>query len=362
VKKEDDTSATYMLTPKTKGLFVEINSFSLLVAVTSSLRAPFEIESIREFSIGDGFEAFRSMTEELRISKTARYFPARCGIYPSSRFFKRFTLDNINKAKEPTYFVDIIRNQFRLDPDKNLIALISAIDGMSFNVDRGLSGQKELLFCGALRDEILAQQQQLVGWGVFPERLELGSLSTMGAIQHFQQVRQQKGPTLILELAPEQSHLYIVSKDLVELCRPISHGLNAMLPIIRSELGLKDEESARKLLYSNTFDFTEMGPSLLGKILKEIQASTGFYEVQTGQSIQNVYLPMIPKNLGWIRSIVSRTLGIQSLKIDFVEWLAGSQIRFNDSIEVGSLDERWFDIFSLMGDFSPRESNVAEKK
>ena len=71
-----------------------------------------------------------------------------------------------------------------------------------------------------------------------------------------------------------------------------------MFPVIQAELGLKDEDSARKLFYSNTFDFTEMGPSLLRKLLKELQASTGFYEVQTGQTIGQLYLALLPNLVG----------------------------------------------------------------
>ena len=37
-------------------------------------------------------------------------------------------------------------------------------------------------------------------------------------------------------------------------------------------LGLKDEESARKLFYSNTFDFTGMGSVLTKKLIKELQS------------------------------------------------------------------------------------------
>ncbi len=83
--------------------------------------------------------------------------------------------------------------------------------------------------------------------------------------------------------------MFIFGNEQVDICRPIPYGLNSMFPTVQSELGLKDEDSARKLFFSNTFDFTELGPSLLKKMLKELQASTGFYEVQTGQTIGQIF-------------------------------------------------------------------------
>src|SRR5213083_683655 len=99
-----------------------------------------------------------------------------------------------------------------------------------------------------------------------------------------------------------------------------------MVPIVQKELGLKDEESARKLFYSNTFDFTGMGPLLIKKLLKELQSSIGFYEVQTGQSVGQVLITQLPPKLSWLEGAVTSNLGIASLKLDPVPWLQSRQI------------------------------------
>ena len=77
--------------------------------------------------------------------------------------------------------------------------------------------------------------------------------------------------------------------------RPIPQGLESMIPVVQKELGLKDEESAKKLFYSNTFDFTSMGNALIKKLLKELQSSIGFYEVQTGQSVGLLHGTQLPQ-------------------------------------------------------------------
>jgi hypothetical protein len=110
---------------------------------------------------------------------------------------------------------------------------------------------------------------------------------------------------------------------------------------------LKDEESARKLFYSNTFDFTGMGPQLIKRLLKELQSSIGFYEVQTGQSIGQVICTLLPAKLGWLENAIATALGVAALKFDFNPWLQARQIGVSDHAAGAGLDRRWFGLLAL---------------
>ena len=121
-----------------------------------------------------------------------------------------------------------------------------------------------------------------------------------------------------------------------------------MVPIVQKELGLKDEESARKLFYSNTFDFTGMGPLLIKKILKELQSAIGFYEVQTGQSVAQVLTTQLSPKLLWLYTAFSGALGLSSLKLDPVAWLESRQISLPESLVKQAQETRWFGLMSLM--------------
>ena len=351
-----------MLALKTKGLFIEFNQFSTLAAVTSGLTPPFKIERLKEFPAGDSNEDLEAFLEGLLTSKSVRYVPAVCGIYPKSRFFRRHTLESPAKAKEDNFFTELLTNQFRIDPTKNMAAVLNAIDGAEFNIEKPLTPQKNIVIAGAQTEELLAEQERLTQMHIYPERLELGSVATIGALVQYARFRKERMPTLVLEITPDSSHLFILSSQMVEICRPIPYGLNTMFPLIQEELGLKDEDSARKLLFSNTFDFTEMGPILLRRMLKELQASTGFYEVQTGQTISNVFMSLLPRNLRWIGDVISRSLGVEVLEVKYSEWLASMRISVDDSINVESLDGRWHGLLSLMGDFNLQDQDGAKKE
>jgi hypothetical protein len=202
-------------------------------------------------------------------------------------------------------------------------------------------------------------QDMLLERGIYPERLELGTMAILGGMVNYLKFKQIKSPLLILEMGDEATQSFIVSTDGVDISRSISSGVAAMIPVVQKELGLKDQESAVKLFYSNTFDFTSMGGTLVKKLLKELQSSIGFYEVQTGQAIGNVLCTQLPANLSWLGATVATSLGVPQLKIDLLPWLESLSIRLADGVTVSAPDERWIGLFSLIASY---ENAVANKK
>jgi hypothetical protein len=191
--------------------------------------------------------------------------------------------------------------------------------------------------------------------GIYPERLELGTLATLGGMMNYLKFKQTKTPLLLLEMGEEITQSYILSADGLDISRPIPSGVAAMIPVVQKELGLKDEESAKKLFYSNTFDFTSMGGSLVKKLLKELQSSIGFYEVQTGQSIGNVACTQLPASLGWLGSTMAGALGVSPLKMDMLPWLESLNIKLAEGVSPNPPDERWAGLFALIASYNPTD-------
>jgi len=103
-----------------------------------------------------------------------------------------------------------------------------------------------------------------------------------------------------------------------------------------------------------------MGPSLLRKVLKELQASTGFYEVQTGQNIGQIFVTLLPGNLKWIESVLSRSLGLESIVPDYRGWIERWGITPGSSVQIEHLDARWLGLISLMGNFKLKHDGAQE--
>lgn len=336
---------------KSKGFCVEIGEHSTLMARLSQAEAPFLVEELKELPSGDP----TAITEWVKGSEgkgSTGYAHATCGIYPSKRIVRRHTLD-LKKIKEPAYFNEVYTQQFRIEADKYTVRALNPDDGGDFDMVK--ANQKEVLFAGLPSEDIIVAQDRLLDLGIYPERLELGTVATLGGLANYLKFKQTKAPLLLLEIGEELTQSFILSAEGVDISRPIPSGVAAMIPVVQKELGLKDEESAKKLFYSNTFDFTSMGGSLVKKLLKELQSSIGFYEVQTGQSIGNVICTQLPVSLGWLGSTMAGALGVAPLKMDMTPWLESMNIKLADGVSPNPPDERWAGLFALIASYNPTD-------
>ena len=330
---------------RTKGFFVELNDHAVMVARTSAPTAPFTIEEMRECPVNDA-AALEAILTQLQPKKgPSGYIHSTVGIYPARRLVRRHTLE-LKRVREPGYIAEVCSQQFRIEQDKYTITLLNSTDGSEF--DSSKIGQKDVVFCGLPTDDADSTQTSLLQSRIYPERLELGSVATLGGVVSCLAHAKSKTPVLVLEVGADTTHSFIVTANGIEASRPIPQGLDAMVPIVQKELGLKDEESARKLFYSNTFDFTGMGPLLIKKLLKELQSSIGFYEVQTGQSVGQVLTTQLSPKLQWLDGAIAGALGITSLKLDPVSWLQAQQITVPEALVKTAQDIRWFGVLALM--------------
>jgi hypothetical protein len=329
---------------KSKGFCVEIGEHATLMARLSQTEAPFVVEELKELpsNDSDGIVAWVKSTEG---KGATGYIHSTCGVYPAKRIVRRHTLD-LKRVKDPAYFAEIYTQQFRVEADRYTIRALNPDDGSEY--DQSKATKKEVLFCGLPSDEIIGLQDKLLEQGIYPERLELGTLATLGGMISYLKFKQAKTPILLLEIGQENTQSFILSADGVDISRPIPSGIAAMIPVVQKELGLKDEESAKKLFYSNTFDFTSMGGSLVKKLLKELQSSIGFYEVQTGQSIGNVICTQLPSSLTWLGTTMAGALGVAPLKMELTPWLDSLNIKLAEGVTLGQPEERWLGVFSLL--------------
>jgi hypothetical protein len=347
---------------KSKGFFVEMNDHAVLLARTSSAAAPFAVEDMRECAPRDPAALAEALKAIQPKKAPSGYLHATVGIYPAKRIVRRHTLE-LKRIKEAGYIAEVCTQQFRIEQDKYTLAILNSNDGSDYDMNKAAG--KDVLFSGLPAEEIESTQSALLAAGIYPERLELGTVATLGGVVDCLAFTKSKVPTLVLEIGAESTHSFIVSAGGVEASRPIPQGLDAMVPIVQKELGLKDEESARKLFYSNTFDFTGMGPLLIKRLLKELQSSIGFYEVQTGQSVGQVFCAQLSPKLAWLDAAIASALGITSLKLDPVPWLQSRQVTLPDALAKTAQDTRWFGLLGLMASYTPVAHGAAvpeEKK
>jgi hypothetical protein len=344
---------------RSSSFFLDANEHAVMLARTSAVTSPFTIEEVRECPPDDPV-ALAEMVKLMQPKKSATgYLHAAVSIYPAKRIVRRQALDP-KRLKEPEYLNELMAQQLRIEPAKFVMAIINATDGSDYDLAKGT--QKDALFCGLPTDELVALQDALLAGGVYPERVELGSVAVLGALADYLAGTKAKTPTLMLEVGMDSTQSYIVTPAGVEASRPIALGLDSMVPVVQKELGLKDDEAARRLFYSKTFDFTGMGALLVKRLVKELQSSIGFYEVQTGQSVGQVVCTQLMPKLEWLESAIATGLGISSLRIEPAGWLMNRQITLADSVAKSVQETRWFGLLSLMVRYNIDHALPAEEK
>jgi hypothetical protein len=316
------------LSQKTPGFFAELSGHTFTVARTSSPTPPFTVEEVRTCS-GDKPADITALLEELQPKRRGpgKYVHASCAVYPDSGFVRRVVLDP-KRLSESGYLDEAVQTNCRVSPSEYMLAAMSAVNG----VDVHQEPEKDIIFAGISIQDVNAVQKRLLGMGLFPERLELGTLSVIGGLTSYRKHGNISSPTLLLEVRDNSIQSFVVGEKGLEAARPISQGIDAMIPIVQKELGLKDEESARRLFHSNTFDFTGMASAFTKKLIKELQSSIGFYEVQTGQSIGQVLCTMVPAKLNWLQSAIATQLGVESLEISYSAWLSSLGITLSPAL------------------------------
>ncbi len=342
------------LSPKAKSFFAECAEHTVLLARTSAAVPPFLVEEVRECAPDDA----AGLTETLKVlqpKRSGNLTQAVCGIYPSRRVVRRVTLE-LKRVKEPGYLNEVVSQQLRIEPEQHTLMLLNAQDGREY--DLTAATQKEAIVCGLPAEDIVAVQDKLLAAGLFPDRLELGSLAMLGALTDYLNFSKNKTPVLVLEMAADATQSFIVSSQGLEATRAISQGFEGMIPVVQKELNLKDEESARKLFYSNAFDFSGLAPLLIKKLLRDLQSSIGFYEVQTGQSIGQVLCPLLPPKLAWLEAAVAAQLAVPVLRPDLPAWLQSRHITLSGPV-ASVLDARHLGLVGLMAQYSNPAAHAA---
>jgi hypothetical protein len=282
---------------------------------------------------------------------------ASCSVCPTKRLVRHGEIDP-RKIKEDDYISEFASSQYRIDPANYTLAMLKAKDGGDF--ETADASESQVIFAGMPNETISEIQDQLIADDVYPQRLEISTLACLGALVDYLKFSKIKQPLVVLELDMDIAYSFIVSDEGLLASRLLPQGLKSMLPVVQKELGLKDEESARKLFFSNTFDFTGMGPKLISRLVNELQSSIGFFEVQTGQSIGNVICPNLSAKLSWLEGVVAGQMGVPSLDINLKPWLESRGITFSADTAETEITREWLGVLSLMPRYDAVQTDEKE--
>ena len=316
---------------------------SVLAARMESAQTPGRLADFRIFHFSD-----KNHEEALRDwlgVKPGRYVRAYCGVFPSSRFLHRMVPDGA-RAKDQAQMADWLANTAKVNVAENEVAVLRA-DGSQLEDEK--SQVRELVFAGARTAEFSALQERLLSFGVYPARLELCTLPILASIRRISKAEGRATPALVVELCDAASHFHVVGEHGLMMTRTLAFGLDSMLPHVRAELGLSDDAVAKKILHTNTFDFTEMAPVLLRRLLREFRSATGQFEVETGVAPDRLYFANPTASFQWIYQFVAKSTNLELVSADLEQWPAAVGVEVVSREDLSHADPALWNLFALAG-------------
>jgi hypothetical protein len=330
------------------GAVVELGPFSVLMARLTRLEGPAcHFEQVAEVPAGDGEQIGREFRRLFADAKA--YVPGICGVFPPSRLLQREEI-NPRKLMEPDYLPNLLASQYKISADQWRVVLVSPYDGLPF--DSRNPPIKEVLLCGESAAELLAAQRRLLELGVLPRRMEIESLPVLGAVQSYLALLGEAQPAAVVEIDLDRTWVYILGKNGVHTPAPIEFGFQALLETACREFGVEDRAAMRARLFTGDDEIVARSPRLLRQLVRNLKPAVDYFELQTGQRVNDLYCTFMPPGLAWLAQALAASIEMQMLEVDCAAWLSALGITFNEEIR-GHLGPHWLGLFSLIAQLGP---------
>lgn len=343
-----------MISARKNHFIVEYRPTAIRAARVSSSSTPSVIEEVLELDLGSD-ATVADQVRRFAGAKGSSYLQASCAVYPSNRIVRHLRIE-ASKGKEAAFVIDYLKSNAGVDPDSFAAFCLSAEDGR--DAELSAFNKKAVLLCGAPKSDIAEVQNELVNFGIYPGRLEFGTIGSIGVLKEALGEGDGGAPMLFLEINGDCTNAVIVGPKGVEMARRIDCGASHVATALREEMNLKDDAAAEKILISKDFDLGPIAPKILRKLLRELQSSIGFFEVQTGYSVSRVFCIKQGRKLDWLESSVCDLLNLKPLKWRFKDWLEERGITLGSEQVASTVDETWLGLVSLLLDL---ESGKAAK-
>jgi hypothetical protein len=330
------------------GVVIELNPFRVLLARLARLGgAAVHVEEVVELPAED----LDGVSRELRrlFPELKTYTPGICGVFSPTRLLQREEV-NVKRLVEPDYLPSVLSDQYKVEAEKWRLVLVNPYDGFPF--DQKNPPIKEVLICGESRDELLASQRRLLDLGVLPRRMEISSLPVLGALQSYQAIVSDGQPAAVVEVDLHRTYVFILGKNGVNTPAPIEFGFNQLVETACKELGLEDAAAVRARLLAGEADVVARSPRLLRQLIRNLKPAIDYFELQTGQRVNDLYCTFLPAGLSWLARALAAALEMKVLPVDCVPWLAALNVTLADDIPA-KLGPHWLSLFSLVVPLNP---------
>ncbi|MDD4348021.1 MAG: hypothetical protein PHF70_02850 [Opitutales bacterium] len=336
---------------KQEGYFVVGFPNSVMIAETDGPDIPATLQNLSDhLNLDDSKSVYAPLLDLARLRSKKGFLTGIVGVSHPSFLLHGATIPSPQKAKDPQYIPNVIKGEMKVLDDNFYYHALGGATGLPYDPTK--DPETEYIIAGIPNSKLAAIQDEIVINGFVPKRMECVTLSLIPLVRNaLKNVGGEKSLVVILEIFGNSSLATMMTPDGDYAFRVIQGGDRTMCQAIKEENNLKDEDAARKLLYSETFDLSDMGPTLIRPLLRELSSISGYYEVTKGQSVGYIYVPTLPPSQNWIVELLAQSMGVEILRIDPIWAASECGVKLGASVKLDPHDARLAAMIALMGKF-----------
>ncbi|MFT3782370.1 MAG: TonB family protein [Nibricoccus sp.] len=310
------------------GYFVELGEYNLIIARATLGAKPRTIEAVKEVWLGDAAAA-DGLLSEVRPAGSGKAL-ALLRIKGHSTFFA-----DANQAKSitsPDAVENFLKTALTAENLPANWAWYSAANGLA------PQGGARWLLDAAPSSATEEALDKIRAWTFELVRCQSAPLTLAGAIT----TAAKSGAVLLVDVSEHSSTLFNIGSQGITGATTVPVGLDALAGATQTALGLKFRGSAARLMFNDSYDFSDAAASIaepLSSAIKGALPSLG------SPAPAQVVLSGILARQTWISQAVAKSLGLAPFSVD-AGWFGARGLTLGAGIGAADIAPSWLGVLN----------------
>lgn len=329
------------------GVLINFTEHAVQLARLARLHErPVEIDCLAEFSLSEEAE-IHTWVQQAFPERGGAFVPAYCGFHPEERIVSREAV-NLRRLNDPVYLQSLVCDYAKIESAAAWqVSLLHPTDGLKLSQE---GAPRSGLLVAVPNDRIRDIQPQVLKWGVFPRRLEIGTIPLLGGLARHLELNAYPNALVVCEITNSHTRAYLLGKDGVHTPAHLPHGLRSIEEIVMKEFGATDLAAARQLLEDPSENLRAHSRRLVRILARHLRPAVDYFEMQTGQRSGALFCAQLPARLCWLSQALSSAVDLELFLPDFSVWLPTVGLRV---AEPSTLNPSWLQPLSLVAQLAP---------
>jgi TonB family protein len=317
------------------GYFVELGEYNLIIARTTLGQRPRTVEAIQEVWLGDTAAADAALGE-IRAGSTSAKAVALLRLKSRSTF-----LANADQAKSvttPEAVENFLRTQLGAE---NLPANWAWCGASSGLAPQGGSPWALDAAPATTTEEII---NKLRGWSFELVRCQSAPLTLAGALAS----AAQNSCVLHLEVSEFSTSLISVTKQGIGALVTAPVGFDSLAGATQTSLGLKFRGSAARLMFNESYDFSEAAVSIVDPLANAVKAALPNLG---GTAPTHLVCGGILSRQTWIAQALAKSLNLSLFTFDATAWAGTRGLTLGGSVNAANIAPSWLGVLSAASSY-----------